>query len=161
MIGYKGMNKYMECRGMQYEVGKTYTASGDIELCHWGLHFCKNLSNVFNFYARNNDNRFFEVKAKGRIIAGDDKYVTDALEIIRELSDVEINRAMYGDGYDDGYGNGNDDGDGYGNGYGDGYGNGNGNGYGDGYGNGNGNGYGDGYGYGNGNGNLQKILILC
>lgn len=96
MIGYKGMNKDMKCRGMQYEVGKTYTASGNIELCHCGLHFCKNLKNVFQFYPRENGNRFFEVKAKGRIIAGDDKYVTDTLEIIRELSDVEINRAIYG-----------------------------------------------------------------
>lgn len=31
--GYKGMNKDMTCRGMQFEIGKTYSVDGDIELC--------------------------------------------------------------------------------------------------------------------------------
>ena len=151
MRGYKGMNKDMKCRDMQYEVGKTYHADGKIELCENGLHFCKNLRDVFNFYDREDGNRFFEIEAE-EIDTDRKKSVTDELTVVRELSEIEINQCYYGDGYGDGNGYGDD----YGNGYGDGYGDGDGDGYGDGY------GYGDGNGYGNGNGkNIQKILDYC
>ena len=124
MKGYKGMRKDMTCRGMQYEVGKTYRVDGDIALCSNGLHFCEQLRDVFTFYDRENGNRFFEVYAGGQIVRGDDKSAASELTIIRELTDIEVNRCAYGDGYGygyNGYGNGNGDGDGYnGDGYGDG-----------------------------------------
>jgi len=175
MKGYKGTDKNMRCRGMQYEIGKSYHADGYISVCDNGLHFCERLSDVFEYYKRNG-NRFFEVEASGEVKTEGRKSASSDLRIIRELSDIEINRTVYGygngygngdgygygygygDGYGDGCGNGNGygNGDGYGYGYGYGYGNGNGNG--DGYGNGNGDGYG--YGYGYGYGNIQKVLML-
>ena len=139
MKGYKGMTKDMTCRGMQFEVGKTYHVDGKIELCKNGLHFCENLKDVFSFYDKNDGNRFFEVEANEPVISDIQKNVTGTLTVIRELSDIEVNRCFYGYGY--GNGNGNGYGYGYGNGYGDGYGNGN----------------GDGGGYGN----IQKILIFA
>ena len=159
MKGYKGMSRDMTCRGMKYEIGKTYEVDGDIELCKRGLHFCKNLKDVFDYYNRDGENRFFEVEAVGQVVSGNDKSVTNKLKIIRELSKKIINRCIYGYGNGDGYGYGYGDGDGYGNGDGYGYGDGYGNGYGDGdgYGDGNGNGYGYGYGYGDGYG-IQRIL---
>ena len=157
MKGYKGMTKDMTCRGMKFEVGKTYHIDGQIEICKNGLHFCKNLIDVFDYYSKNEDSRYFEVETESDVYSEGGKSVTSTLTILRELTDVEINRVFYGNGYGYGYGNG----DGYGDGYGYGYGNGNGYGYGDGYGDGNGNGngygYGDGYGYGYGYGNIQKI----
>lgn len=169
MKGYKGMSRDMTCRGMKYEIGKTYEVDGEISLCENGLHFCKNLKDVFNYYAKDDNNRFFEVEAIGEVVSSDNKIATGKLKIIRELPQKIINRCVYGDGY--GYGNGYGDGysDGYGDGYGNGYGYGYGNGYGygcvygngDGYGNGYGNGDGNGDGYGNGNGDgygIQKIL---
>lgn len=171
MKGYKGMKSDMTCRGMQYEIGKTYHED-DVALCQSGLHFCKNLLDVFQFYGRNNSNRFFEVEATGNIVQGDDKCCASDLTIIRELTDIEVSRNCYG--YGNGTGNYNfsdccyGNGVGYGyssvfadDGYGDGYnwGNGNGNG------NGNGTGY---YDYDNDEGyngsykcnNIQEILIF-
>ena len=151
MKGYKGMDKDMQCRGMQYEVGKTYHVGGNIKLCENGLHFCENLFDVFNFYDNDGSNRFFEVIAAGVIASYGNKCAASHLKIIRELSRIEINRSYYGRGnsYGDGYG------DGYGNGYGD-----NGDGYGDGNGYGVGN-NGDGYGDGNSNGRgIQNILFF-
>lgn len=134
------MDANMQCRGMQYEVGKSYQVDGDIVACKNGLHFCEHLKNVFDFYPRENGNRFFEVEAFGTIVRDGKKIAASDIKIVRELSQTEINRAAYGNGY------------GYGHGYGDG--DGNGDGYGNGYGHGDGNGDGNGYGYEN----IQRIL---
>ena len=149
--GYKGMNKDMKCRGFQYEIGKTYHVDGKIELCRNGLHFCRNLIDVFDFYDCDGENRFFEVETTAPVYGDGVKSVSSQLTVIRELSVAEVNRARYGggDGNGNGYGYG---GDGYGYGY---YGYGYGNGYGYGY----GDGYGDGYGYGNGK-NIQRVLVF-
>ena len=162
MKGYKGMKSDMTCRGKRFEIGKTYMEE-NVKLCIRGIHWCKNLKDVFDFYDADGSNRFFEVDAD-EVETDGHKSVASKLTVIRELSEIEINRIVYGDGDGDGYGYGDGDGYGYGYGYGDGYGNGNGygdgygNGYGDGYGYGNGNG--DGYGNGNGDGNICKVLIF-
>lgn len=107
------MNKDMRCRGMQYDVGKTYHVDGKIEMCKNGLHFCKNLVDVLNFYPKRDGNRFFEVETRGRVCEEGVKCATATLTVLRELTAAEINRVFYGCG--------NGDGDGYG-GIGDGYG---------------------------------------
>ena len=114
MKGYKGTDKDMRCRGMQYEIGKTFHADGKIEVCDNGLHFCIRLTDVFDYYEADNGNRFFEVEADGIIDSDGKKSAASELTIIRELTDIEINRTVYGYGYGDGNGDGN------GNGYGDG-----------------------------------------
>ena len=145
MKGYKGMNMDMTCRGMQFEVGKSYHVDGDIAVCYNGLHFCEKLKDVFVYYTRNG-HRFFEVEASGKIKTDGNKSATSDLLILKELTDIEINRISYGNGYGDGdvYGNGYGNGDGYG--------------YGNGY--GNGNGYVNGYGYGDGYVDIQRILLF-
>ena len=170
MKGYKGMSKDMTCRGMQYEVGKTYHVDGKIELCSNGLHFCERLKDVFAFYDSGCGNRYFEVYAGGQIMCGWGKIAASELTILRELTDIEVNRYIYGDGhgngscsgYRDGYGYGCGNGSGEGNGYGDGYGYGNGNGQGYGYESGSGWGYGSTW-YGDGEGHgilpISEILI--
>ena len=152
MKGYKGFNQDMTCRGFQYEQGKTYELAHPeaVLLCHIGFHFCEKLTDCFEFYDKF-DSRFCEIEADGNIKSDGKKSACSRITIGRELSGIELNRLIYGNGYGDGYGYG--DGNGYGNGYG--YGDG----YGDGYGYGDGNGYGNGYGDGNGYGkNIQKIL---
>ena len=146
VYGYKGMNSDMTCRGMKFAVGNKYHVDGDIDVCKNGLHFCKLLIDVFDYYPRDG-NRFFLVAASGEIKTAYAKSVASDIEILRELNDIEINRNVYGNGYGDGDGNGN------------GYGYGDGNGYGKGNGDGNGTGDGGGYGYGGGNG-IHRILLF-
>lgn len=176
MKGYKATDLKMQCRGMQYEVGGVYHIDGEIVPCQNGLHFCEHVKDVFNYYGCDNS-RVFEVEASGTIAREGDKCAASDLIISRELSRIEINLGVYGEGcgngegygsvYDYGFGNGccygygdgndNNYGNGYGDGYGNGCGNGGGNGYGYGYGNGFGYDNGNGYGYGYG---IQKILVF-
>ena len=144
MKGYKAFDKTLCCRGMQYEVGKTYMMEEPPLLCTRGFHFCEKPRDVYNYYPKGC--RLCEVEATGEIDKGDDKCATNALTVVREIVGIEYSRINYGYGYGDGYGYGYGYGSGYGNGYGDGY----------------GYGYGDGYGYGYGDGddyNIQKVLI--
>lgn len=46
------MNADMTCRGMRYEVGKSYHVDGNITVCERGLHFCERLTDVFDYYKR-------------------------------------------------------------------------------------------------------------
>lgn len=98
MKGYKGMDENMKCRGMQYEVGKTYHVEPPIELCRNGLHFCERLVDVFGFYDGNGKNRYFEVEASGQMECDDKKTAAECLTVIRELEPKEVNRAKYGNG---------------------------------------------------------------
>ena len=141
MKGYKGTDKDMKCRGFQYELDKIFIVDDDIKLCRNGIHFCKNLKDVFQFYRNDDENRFFEVEAAGVVKGDGKKFVASKVRFIRELSSIEVNRIFYNNGYTDGSGNA----------YSYGFGNGSGDGY-------NCNtifdfGYGDGNSYGNGNGN--------
>ena len=86
MKGYKGTDKDMRCRGMQYEVGKTFHADGKIEVCDNGLHFCIRLTDVFDYYEHDNGNRFFEVEADGIIDSDGKKSAASELTIIRSTS---------------------------------------------------------------------------
>ena len=105
MKGYKGMKSDMTCRGMKFEIGKTYHVDGDIAICSNGLHFCKKLTDVFNYY-NDADDRYFEVETNAEVITEDKKSVTAELKIIREILGIELNRIKYGDGYGNGNGNG-------------------------------------------------------
>ena len=59
MTYYKGFDKDLKCRGMQFEVGKTYDTGAndeDVELCSdTAIHFCDSLQNVHEYYSQNPD----------------------------------------------------------------------------------------------------------
>ena len=61
IIAYKAMNKNMQCRGKQYEVGKTYHEDKD-DCCHAGMHACENPLDVLHYYPLKDGPRFFEVE---------------------------------------------------------------------------------------------------
>ncbi|MEF2965082.1 hypothetical protein V3851_04495 [Paenibacillus sp. M1] len=72
--GWKGFDNDLKCRGMQYEVGKTFEEP-EAKACSKGLHFCENPLDVFGYYDPANS-RFAEVEADGELDRdGDDSKV--------------------------------------------------------------------------------------
>ena len=60
---YKGTDKDMKCRGMQYKLGETAVYDGEPRLCKAGLHACEQPIDVLNHYAPN-ESRYFEADAE-------------------------------------------------------------------------------------------------
>ena len=93
MKGYKGFDKDLKCRDLQYEVGKETAVDGDIELCKRGIHFCENPHDIFSHYAPGENNRFAVVEAEGvseERIDNDSKRVCKRLTVKAEISVFEI-----------------------------------------------------------------------
>ena len=66
IIAYKAMDKNMQCRGKQYEVGKTYHED-KADCCRAGMHACENPLDVLHYYPLNDSPRFFEVECGGNV----------------------------------------------------------------------------------------------
>lgn len=65
IIAYKGMDSNMQCRGMQYEVGKEFSVDGKIECCGNGLHACERPLDVLGYYPPGTGARYFRVEQSG------------------------------------------------------------------------------------------------
>lgn len=61
MKAYKGFDKNMQCRGFQFEEGKTYHED-EAELCKRGFHACENPLDVFGYYTPGKNSIYREVK---------------------------------------------------------------------------------------------------
>ena len=95
-LAYKGFDKDMQCRGYQFEVGKTYEHDGDIKICERGFHACESPFDVWLYYGPF-ESRFAEVELSGKQKAHDDdsKVVAAKIEIKAELTMPDfINRAV-------------------------------------------------------------------
>jgi len=90
MKGYKVTNNDYTCRSVKFEVGQTYTVTGAPVMCEHGYHFCEKVADCFNYYSFDPKNKVFEVEATGDVVKGDDKHVTNALLIVRELTWSEM-----------------------------------------------------------------------
>ena len=64
IIAYKAMDKNMQCRGKQYEVGKTYHED-EADCRNAGMHACENPLDVLHYYPLRDSPRFFEVECGG------------------------------------------------------------------------------------------------
>ena len=69
-MNIKGMDKNMQCRGFQFEIGKEYKIDRDgrpLKLCSSTVfHYCKSLSQVHGYYDCNKENnRYFEIEVLG------------------------------------------------------------------------------------------------
>ena len=102
--GYKGFNKNLQCRGMQYEVGETYSMDASPSVCNRGFHFCERIIDVHEYY-KLGESRICEIEATGKVDKEGNKSATNGIKIIRELSREEI-RTLANVGTDNsGYGN--------------------------------------------------------
>ena len=86
IIAYKAMDKNMQCRGKQYEVGKTYTED-KADCCNAGMHACENPLDVLHYYKVSDGARFFQVKCGGDIDKSDEdsKFACAELTVKGEL----------------------------------------------------------------------------
>lgn len=92
----KGFDKDLKCRGMQFEIGKTYeTGASDDELLKCCtdtvIHFCDSLRDVHGYYSVDGTNRFCEVEPLGKVVKEDDKLGTNKIRIVREIVGDELN----------------------------------------------------------------------
>ena len=88
LIGYKGFDKDLKCRGYQYEIGKTHRHEGAVSACNSGLHLCTNPFHVWSYYPPKADNRFAEVRYGGKVAShdGDSKLAVEELTVSVELT---------------------------------------------------------------------------
>ena len=98
-----GMDKNMQCRGFQFEVGKEYKIDRDgrpLELCSDTVfYYCKTLARIHNFYnCYNDDNRYFEIEVLGEEITDGTKCGSDHIKVVREIVGDELDRLKELDG---------------------------------------------------------------
>ena len=88
MKGYKVFNSDWTCRNFQYEVGKTYEMNEKPICCDRGFHFCTKVSDCFQYYSFDPNNKVAEVEALGDIDTNNDnsKCCTNKIHIIREIT---------------------------------------------------------------------------
>ena len=91
----KGFDKNLRCRGMQFEIGKTYDTgyTENLELCSCKVfHFCKSLENVNEFYSSKveNNNRFCEIEVLGELVEDERKCGSNKIKILREITGEEL-----------------------------------------------------------------------
>lgn len=90
MKGYKAFNKGLVCRGKQYAENTVFEEE-NAEICKSGMHFCKNLLDVLDYYPlvdnKGNIAEFAEVEALDSISTDDGKkFYTKKLKIGKKLS---------------------------------------------------------------------------
>ena len=91
MKAIKGFDENLQCRGFQYEVGKTYTEDGGIEACSKGFHAIGEDASplrVFYYYPpaiNGKKSRYCEVDADGEILKHEEKICCSKLSINAEI----------------------------------------------------------------------------
>ena len=86
MKAYKGFDKNLQCRGLQYEIGGTQEVD-KVKLCNQGLHACEAPLDVFSYYAPGEGSRYCEVEMEGVSDerGGDSKRVAKKLTVGAEI----------------------------------------------------------------------------
>ena len=95
---FKGTDKDMKCRGMQYEIGKTETADGAIRCGDKGFHSCEAPLDVLQYYPMRDGNRYFVAEAGGKIDrtgAEDSKLASSELTLKAEIGIKDLIKAHF------------------------------------------------------------------
>ena len=87
ITAYKGFDENLCCRGFQYEIGKEYEQTGEIECCKNGFHACTNPFDVLDYNSADGKNRFCEVEQSGTIKSdnSDSKQSSSKIKIKAEI----------------------------------------------------------------------------
>ena len=89
IIAYKGFDKDLKCRGLQYEVGKTYKHNGVVECCKGGFHACENPLDVLEYY-NYFDSRYCKVEQSGVFSKKEEKTASSEIKIVSEIGFVGL-----------------------------------------------------------------------
>ena len=83
---YKGFDLNWQCRGYQFEVGKSYEHEGEVKACVGGFHACEYPLHVLRFY-KPNASRFAVVEQSGALSKDSDcsKVASQRLTIKAEI----------------------------------------------------------------------------
>ena len=96
ILSYKGFNNDFTCRGVKFEIGKTYTVEGNARCCENGFHACPqdlHPLTVFKFY-RPGQSRYGLVEQSGDICRREgDKAASTILTLKAEVKLPEIIQA--------------------------------------------------------------------
>ena len=85
---FKGTDKDMKCRGMQYELGETKKDDGAVRCGGKGFHSCEAPFDVLRYYPMRDGNRYFEAEATGTVDrsgADDSKLASSELTLKAEI----------------------------------------------------------------------------
>lgn len=91
-IAFKGFDKNLTCRKMQYEIGGVYNTGlvKEPRLCSSdGFHYAHTLLDAYNFYSNNLGNRFCLVKVEGMTKEDASQGIATKLTVLHELTDFE------------------------------------------------------------------------
>ena len=93
---YKGFDKDLKCRGFKYEIGKEYTAEGEIRACENGFHACAVPLDAMSYYPPG-DSRYCEVEQSGEIRKGkdDSKVASQKIKIGAEIGLTGLIQAQF------------------------------------------------------------------
>src|ERR1035441_5021419 len=85
--GFKGFDQNLQCRGFQFEIGKSYMVNGKIAVCESGFHACEIPFDVWGYYGPGNS-RFAVVDQGGTIArhSSDSKIASAEITIKAELT---------------------------------------------------------------------------
>ena len=91
-IRIKGFDKNLQCRGMQFEVGKEYKIeSTNLELCTDKVfHYCKSLKEAHNYYSVWDNSRFCYIEVLGEEICDNEKCGSNHIKIGKEIVGAEL-----------------------------------------------------------------------
>ena len=107
--GYKIFNPDWTCINMHYACPATFNLENkdNLEFGKWGFHFCKYLADCYSYYPEaleDNNYHICEINALGRVTYPDDQVdsarCTDKIEIVKELTKVEIDNTIFQQGLD-------------------------------------------------------------
>jgi YD repeat-containing protein len=91
MKGYKGFYKEegkLVCQDVNYVIGGEYEVEGDIELCKNGIHYCKDIDDVFRYYPHKDNLVVCEIEDIGDVREeGGNKIVTNKIRVVRNVTD--------------------------------------------------------------------------
>ena len=86
VLSYKGFDSNWQCRGYQFEVGKTFEHLGKVQACEGGFHACEYPMDVFCHYSPASS-RFAKTEQRGDISrdSDDSKIASRSIHIKAEI----------------------------------------------------------------------------